>query len=112
MYYFLAVLGLCCCMAVSLVSVSRRGSLVVVRGLLIVVASLVAELWLLGGQTSVVVFPGLWSTGLILVAHGLSCSLACGIFPDQGLNLCLLHWQADALSLSHQGSPILGYFLK
>ena len=24
----------------------------------------------------------------------------------------LLHWQADALSLSHQGRPILGYFLK
>ena len=34
----------------------------------------------------------------------LSCSTACGIFPDQGLNLCLLHWQADSLPLSHQGS--------
>ena len=29
-----------------------------------------------------------------------------GIFPTQGLNLCLLHWQADSLPLSHQGSPI------
>ena len=36
----------------------------------------------------------------------LSCSTACGIFPDQGLNLCLLHWQADSLPLSHQGSLI------
>ena len=27
------------------------------------------------------------------------------ILPDQGLNLCLLHWQADSLPLSHQGSP-------
>ena len=28
---------------------------------------------------------------------GLSCSTACGIFPDQGLNPCLLHWQVDSL---------------
>ena len=27
---------------------------------------------------------------------GLSCSEACGIFPDEGLNLCLLHWRADS----------------
>ena len=27
-----------------------------------------------------------------------------GIFPDQGWNPCLLHWQADSLPLSHQGS--------
>jgi len=29
--------------------------------------------------------------------HKLSCSLACGIFPDQGSNPCLLCWQADSL---------------
>ena len=46
--------------------------------------------------------PGVQSTGLIVMAHGLSCSTACGIFPDQGLNLCLLHWQADFLLLTHQ----------
>ena len=34
----------------------------------------------------------LWSTGSVVVAHGLSCSAACGIFPDQGLNPRLLHW--------------------
>ena len=28
-----------------------------------------------------------------------------GIFPTQGLNLRLLHWQADSLPLSHQASP-------
>ena len=55
----MAALGLCCCMAVSLVAVSRHCSLVAVRGLLTVVASLIAEHWLLGGPTSVVVFPGL-----------------------------------------------------
>ena len=27
-----------------------------------------------------------------------------GIFPTQGLNLCLLHWQEDSLLLSHQGN--------
>ena len=27
------------------------------------------------------------------------------IFPTQGSNLCLLHWQADSVPLSHHGSP-------
>ena len=35
-----------------------------------------------------------------------NCPEACGIFPDQGWNPCLLHWQADSLSLYHQGSPL------
>ena len=30
-----------------------------------------------------------------------------GIFPIQGLNLCLLNWQEDSLPLSQQGSTIL-----
>ena len=29
-----------------------------------------------------------------------------GMFLTQGLNLCLLHWQADSLPLSHLGSPV------
>ena len=29
--------------------------------------------------------------------HRLRCSEACGDFPDQGSNLCLLHCQADSL---------------
>ena len=32
----------------------------------------------------------------VVAAHGLSCSVACGIFPDQGLNLCPLHWQVHS----------------
>ena len=36
-------------------------------------------LWALGARASVV------------VAFRLSCPTACGIFPDQGLNLCPLH---------------------
>ena len=43
--------------------------------------------------------------GSVFVAHGLSRSAACGIFPDQGLNPCPLHWQADSQPLRHQGSP-------
>ena len=34
--------------------------------------------------------------GLSSVAHGLICPVARGIFPDQGLNLFPLLWQADA----------------
>ena len=44
-------------------------------------------------------------TGSVVVAHGPSCSTACGIFPDQGSNPCPLHWQADSQPLRHQGSP-------
>ena len=43
--------------------------------------------------------------GSVVLAHGLGCSAACGIFPDQGSNLCPLHWQADSQPLHHQGSP-------
>ena len=28
------------------------------------------------------------------------------IFPTQGSNLCLLHWQADSLPQNHRGSPL------
>ena len=39
-----------------------------------------------------------------VVARGLSCSAACGIFPDQGLNLWSLRWQADSYPLDQQAS--------
>ena len=45
-------------------------------------------------------------SGSVIVAHGPSCSAACGIFPDQGWNPCPLHWQADPQPLRHQGSPL------
>ena len=105
MYLFLAVLGLRCFKDFSLVVVSRGYSSLKCAG---------CSLWWLPllqslgsrAQASVVV-SGLQSTGLIAVMHRLSCSAASGIFPDQGLNPCLLHWQADSLPLSHphQGSP-------
>ena len=44
-------------------------------------------------------------TGSVTVAHGPSCSAACGILPDQGSNPHPPHWQADSQPLRHQGSP-------
>ena len=44
--------------------------------------------------------------GSAIVAHGPSCSAACGILPDQGSNPCALHWRADSQPLCHQGSPL------
>ena len=71
-------------------------SLVVVPGLLIAVASLVAEHWLQGVWASGVAACGLNSCGSwalehqlnsrcsIVVSLRLSCSEACGIFPERG----------------------------
>ena len=47
--------------------------------------------------------------GSVVVVHGPSCSVACGIFPDQGSNPCPLHWQADSQPLCHQGSPNVSF---
>ena len=58
----------------------------------------------LGTQPSVATARRLQSAGSV-VAHWLSCFTACGIFMDQGLNLCPQHWRADSLPLSHQESP-------
>ena len=68
-YLVLTVLGLHCCAGFSVVLENGGYSLVVVRGLLTVGASFVAE-------------------------HGLSSSSA--IFSDKGMNLCPLHCQVDS----------------
>ncbi|XP_073664432.1 NADP-dependent malic enzyme, mitochondrial isoform X2 [Tursiops truncatus] len=41
--------------------------------------------------------------GSAAMAHGLSRSVACGIFPDWGTNPCHLHRKTDSQSLRHQG---------
>ena len=51
--------------------------------------------------------PGAWAS--VVAAHRFSCSIACGIFLNQGLIPCLLSWQADSLPLSHRGSPFCMY---
>ena len=75
----------------SLVAESGYYSLVVVCGLLISVASLV-EHGLKGAKA------------FIVVVHGLSCPAAREIFPEEGSNLCPLHWQVDSQPLNHQRS--------
>ena len=52
-----------------------------------------------------VVAPGLERAGSGVVVHRLSRSLACGIFPDQGSNSYLLHWQADFFTTEPAGKP-------
>ena len=45
---------------------------------------------------SVVAALGVQSTGSVVEALGLCCcSVACEVFPDQGLSLCPLHLKAD-----------------
>ena len=41
----------------------------------------------------------------VVVALRSGCSVACGIFPDQGLNPYPLAWQMDSYPLYHQESP-------
>ena len=68
------LLGCCCAWASS--GCSEWGLLFLeMRGLLIALASPVAD-----------------QSGSVVVAQRLSCSKAYGIFPDQGLNPCTLHW--------------------
>ena len=85
---------------------------VTVPGLLTAVASPVAEHGLQDMWASIVAECGLSSYGSQALEHRLSscgtrAQLLCGmwIFPDQGLNPCLLHWKVNSLPLSPQGSP-------
>ena len=66
----------------------------------------------LGSQASAVASRRLGSWGSRTLerrpsslAHRVSCSSACGISPDRGLNQCPLHWQAYCYPPHHQGSP-------
>ena len=73
----------------SLIVVSWDYSSFLVRGLLIAVAS-PCKACALGMQASVgsvVVVRGPWSAGSVVMAHRLSCSSACGVFPDQKSNV-------------------------
>ena len=91
----------------SLVVANRGHSLGVVCRLLVVVWLLLLQSAGSRARASVVaahelVNCGSWALkhSLVVVAHRLSCSVACGIFPDQGSNPRLLCWQADSLPLS------------
>ena len=79
---FLAVLGL---------------QFIVVHGLLIAVASLFAE-------------HRLWNDGSVVVAHGLSCPAARGIFLEQGSNPCPFHRQVNSITGPPGKSPMPPFF--
>ena len=96
-YLFLVALGLCCC-AQAFTSCGEQGQLTAGAALPCVVAEhrlQAHRLQQLQHVGSVVAAPGLQSTGPIVVAHGLSCSAACGIFLHPRMNPRLLHWQAN-----------------
>ena len=103
--FIFGVVDLCCCVGFF----SSSGE----WGMLSLQASH-CRVWVLGAWGSVVVAHGFTSCSSWTLehrlsscgTHGLSSSTACGIFPDQGSNLCLLYWQVDSLPVSHQGSPI------
>ena len=95
-YLFLTVLGLSFC-ARAFSSYSKRGPL------------FNSSSWCTGLSLSRPLLLHSTSSrgaGSVAVAHGPSCSAACGIFPDQGSNPCPLYWQADSQPLRHQGSPV------
>ena len=77
------------------------GSVAAASGLLTAVASL--------GQT--LGCSGFSSWGSVIVAQGPTCPTARGVFPEQGLNQCSLHWQVDLQPVDHQGSRTLKFHL-
>ena len=101
-FFFFAALDFRCCAQAFSICGEQELLFVALRGLPIAVASLCGARDL-GMQASVVAACRLCSCGsralerrLSSVVLGLSCSAACGIFPDQGSNPCPLHWQADS----------------
>ena len=75
----MAALGLYCCV-ISLVAVSRD-------------YSFACGAWVSHCSGCSCGAQSLGHMGSVLVSHGLSCSGACGIFLDQGLNTNPLHWR-------------------
>ena len=88
-------------------------SQVAVHGLLIVVASPFSEHECQSTQALVAAAPGLWSTGSRVAVPDLSCSAVCGILPDQRSSWTRVScfWQVDLWPLSHQGSPLVYFWL-
>ena len=98
------MLGLLCCSDFFLVGVSRGSSPVVVYGFLIAVASL---LWSTGSRAfrlQKLQVPGSRAQARQWWRTGLNRPEACGTFPDQGADSCLLHWLVDT---GPPGEPLI-----
>ena len=96
------MLGLCCWMRPFSSCHEWELLFAAMHSLLTAVASLVE-----GHRLSVRRLQWLQDLGSVTVVRGLSCSMTCGIFPDQGSNPCPLYWQVDSYPLYHQGSLVL-----
>ena len=79
----------------SVVAAGEGYSPVAVGELLLTAASAVAEHGLQGKWAAAVAAPRLRAQVQQLWHTGSVAPLACGIFLDQGLNLCPLRWQVD-----------------
>ena len=91
-YLFLAVLGLRFC-ARAFSSRGKRGPLfIAVRGPLLLRST------------------GSRCADSVVVAHGLSCSAACGMFPDQGSNPCPLALAGRFSTAAPPGKPLFYFF--
>ena len=64
-----------------------------------------------GKGCSLVAVGGLHTgAGSVAVAHRLNCSIACGVFPDQGLNWCPLSPAGRFLISEPPGKPLKNFF--
>ena len=104
-YLCLAVLGLHCC-AWAFSGCGKQGCSSLWWRLLPAVSPPVEHrLWVCGLQQ-------VQHADSVLVARGLSRSVACGIPPDQGSNPCPMQWRADSQPLCHQGNPSLTIIIR
>ena len=99
------ILGLHCCTWAFSGCREWRLLCVVVHSSLTAAASLAAEHRFLVHKLQQLRLPGSRAWAQELWFEDFSCSMLCGIFPDQGSNLCPLHWQVDSYPLHHWGSP-------
>ena len=111
-YLFWAMLDLHCCSQAFSSCGEQWLLFLVVCGLLIAMACLVAKCRLQAQEFQYLQFIGSRAHSQELQCMGLVALRLCGIFPDQGSNPCSLHWQADSHPLYHQGSPTSPFYHK
>ena len=104
---FLATLGLHCC-SQAFPSCSKQGLLFSCGGFSC------CRAWAPDAQASVVAAPRLQSTGSVVAVHGLSCSVASGVFPNLASSPCPLHLAGRLFATGPQGKsyPLLKYRAK